>query len=167
MTFPIAECLAGPYVMWYGTLKKRRNHWFTTNFMKQSTDGFCISNLLVYFAQKAFELASMYHKERSKGTHVSKCKTQSTLRVFAFLKGNKAVILVIQIKFHLLSRAQLCFLRTTWLLTAKEFKVVLYSSHHLRKTKSIAWKLLSAELFHAQKPLGMATTLTRGSKKDP
>lgn len=66
--------------------------------MKQSTDGFCISNLLMYFAQKAFELASMYHKERSKGTHVSKCKTPSTLRVFAFLKGNKAVILVIQIQ---------------------------------------------------------------------
>lgn len=56
--------------------------------MKQSIYGFYISNLLMYFALKAFELASIFHKERSKGTHVSKHKTQATLRVFAFLKGN-------------------------------------------------------------------------------
>lgn len=61
--------------------KKTQTHWFTTSFMKQSIYGFCISNLLMYFAQKAFELASIFHKERSKGTRVSKHKTRSTRRV--------------------------------------------------------------------------------------
>lgn len=41
-----------PYGTWYGTKKPKTKHWFTTSFMKQSIYGFCISNLLMYFAHE-------------------------------------------------------------------------------------------------------------------
>lgn len=93
MTFPMMECLAGHMGLDMALKKTKTQHWVTTSFMKQSIYGFCISNLLM----KAFELASVFHKERSKGTHVSKCKTQPTPEVFAFLTGNKAIRLIAQI----------------------------------------------------------------------
>lgn len=52
MTFPTMECLAGHMGLDMALKKTKTQHWFTTSFMKQSIYGFCISNLLMYFAHE-------------------------------------------------------------------------------------------------------------------
>lgn len=46
------ECLAGHMGLDTALKKSKTKHWFTTIFMKQSIYGFCISNLLMYFAHE-------------------------------------------------------------------------------------------------------------------
>lgn len=54
MTFPVMECLAGHMGLDMALKKTKPKHWFTTSFMKQSIYGFCISNLLMYFAHEVY-----------------------------------------------------------------------------------------------------------------
>lgn len=46
------ECLAGHIGLDMAIKKTKTKYWFTTSFMKQSIYGFCISNLLMYFAHE-------------------------------------------------------------------------------------------------------------------